>query len=668
MTAEVKGKVSLDGSSFTSGLRGIQRETEAWASGNLKMLKGAIAGAFSITVLIQFINKCLEIGDAIADTSKRLGLGVETTQSLQVAAERAGVEFGAFEQAIYKLRAAQTDAAAGNESAAKSFGALGISMVDVMSLPAEQLFERVASAMAQNKGSAEALAGAMDVLGSKGSVKLQASLIELGEKGFGKLNEEMLQSGQILGTDVVNALDQNHDRIAKVTTAVKNFTVTLVGGLLAGYERYYNTVSGVSEALADEAAAQALATEEAKKAAEQKLRQIELEKEHKKFLEALAEYQKTKEKFEAAHLTMKQQEVRLTAEIAALEEKLNAYYNTQNLSAAEATKLETELLKKREALAAIEEKLAGEIARDRQQALENERKQLEEIARARASWEEALARQLFEQLSIDDKILEIKTRIAEASEHAHALEEQGNTNLKEYHEWMGKLVGLGAQLRDLEQEKAEAAKKSTELAEKAYEPWSKLSAEQAKTIVDLQEALEGLSDEDITDFLDTLGTLATGLSKLPKAPDLGWMRDLSSFKLPTIHGPETTGFVIALRGLLLGIAGLDFTKLKELGEAMSHLGDLASFKFPKVKTFNAGDFIVVLDQLLNSLKGKDLSKLKELGDLFKNMGGLAPGEYKIKIEVPDSVKLAVPSTFSSNLSTIAGYLQTLAGMKGVIWK
>lgn len=192
------------------------------------MVGQAIAGAFSARAIIQFGMEALKTADAVANLSARLNLSAETTQSIDRAAKEAGLTMGDFEAALVKLNRAQADAQTGNKKNAESFAALGISIADLTSLKPEELFERVAKALAENEGNAEATSAAYDLLGRSAGRSVEV-IKDIGAEGFAALNQRMKDSGLIMENDVVANLDKVEESLDRAMTSAKTFGASLLG-------------------------------------------------------------------------------------------------------------------------------------------------------------------------------------------------------------------------------------------------------------------------------------------------------------------------------------------------------------------------------------------------------------------------------------------------------
>jgi hypothetical protein len=134
MVAEARARLSLDSKPFTDKLAEASDKVENKFVGALKSVGPAIAGAFTVGAVTNFIKSALSLGDEIDNLSNKLGLTAETVQSLKFTAEEAGIEFGKVEAAVLKLSRSSIDAQAGNEKMAQSFAAIGISVDELKTL------------------------------------------------------------------------------------------------------------------------------------------------------------------------------------------------------------------------------------------------------------------------------------------------------------------------------------------------------------------------------------------------------------------------------------------------------------------------------------------------------------------------------------------------------
>lgn len=193
---------------FASAEKGLNKFRGAMKSLNMGMVGGFLGGAG----FARFAKSSLSAADNIDNLSQRLGLGIESVQSMKVMMEETGMSAESLEGTMGSLQRRLAEAQSGDKTAAQAFRDLGLSLQDIQNMNPEQALEAVARSLANNKGNAAATAAGFDILGSR-SAKLQSIILKLGEKGFKSLNAEMIKAGHIMQTDMVKGLDVMDERL-----------------------------------------------------------------------------------------------------------------------------------------------------------------------------------------------------------------------------------------------------------------------------------------------------------------------------------------------------------------------------------------------------------------------------------------------------------------------
>jgi hypothetical protein len=167
MALKLVGEVSLDGSGFEGGLKRIETAGER-VFGNLKRMA---VGAFGVYGIEEAIRKTVEYADKMADSARRLGVGVEALQELGFAARQNGADIENLTTFIEKLNSARID-----PKKLGSFGKLGIGQGDLQNLPAEDIITKL-SANLRNRSSQEVIGPLRDI-GGRGAGALLPMLKE----------------------------------------------------------------------------------------------------------------------------------------------------------------------------------------------------------------------------------------------------------------------------------------------------------------------------------------------------------------------------------------------------------------------------------------------------------------------------------------------------------
>lgn len=224
-------------------IRARDRTRDAFASAENRMNRfsrtarlslGGFGAGLSVAGLVRYGRAALNTADTIDNLASRLRLGHESVQTLGVLAREAGISVESFQSTLDRLQQQTDQARNGNEKAIQSFADLGITLQDLERKSPEQVLEAVTRAMVSNQGSARASVAATDLLGAR-STRLQGILNQLGQKGFGELNAEMLATAQIMEESMVRAGDKMEEGLSRalnrMTNKVNTFAIKGLSGM-----------------------------------------------------------------------------------------------------------------------------------------------------------------------------------------------------------------------------------------------------------------------------------------------------------------------------------------------------------------------------------------------------------------------------------------------------
>jgi hypothetical protein len=229
-----------------------------------------------------------------------------------------------------------------------------------------------------------------------------------------------------------------------------------------------------------------------------------------------------------------------------------------------------------------------------------------------------------------------------------------------------RLLSLGDEIKKLEKEINAETGKGNEKKEKS----ASLAKQQLDNFNTLKNTIRGLTDRELADFLTKMQSIAyaiAGLSDIPK-DKLAWVSDLAKLEFKGLTTSQADQMVRALTSLINGLSDLSG---KVPADMLDFLGDLNNLKFSGLTSGQASQMVRAVETLINGLKGFAGTDLSFITDLMNSLQGATPGKYEIAISLPDEFKdgfpLVLPDGMEGNLDTIAKNLETLAGLKGVVW-
>lgn len=711
MVAEARGRLSLDGKPFTDAIKQVGQDAESMMKNKMDEIGKSIKQAFTVTAIANYAKGIMDAADQADNLSKRLGVSAETAQSLDVVAKRSGLSISDFEGALLKTTKAATEAQAGNKQLSAAFDTLGISIDDLASLSPEQLFEKVAKAMSDNKGDAEVLAAAYDVIGTKSGPKLQSVLIELGEKGFAKLNEEMLAANQIMSSETVKTWDDFGDKLEDALRATQNFVGNYGTKLIQFLEDTAGAwgawAGGGSLSIDDFREAQREIDAAAEKAKKNKEEQNRLDEMRNQAAQEEKDLRTEIAKLEEG-LVAKAEDKRTAQEkVRDLTKEINDLIEAEkNLSGDGLTnyrdqlKIQTDIKAKRDELAKAEK-----IANDEQlKALKDQEANLDRIKSLQQTLAKKQMDAAYDAMSNEEKLQFKLTQRAALIDNITRYEEAAGGATEE-------TIRFKMDLLDVDKDIAALQKDDVKKKEEALD----ITTEQVKAVERLRDLFSGMTEKEVEAFRDSLIKLGNALRGVA-APDLGWLGQLRNIG-NIVRGAgfikdDSKKFGEALAALATAAAvkapdlswlkeleGFDLQKLttgagfllmdaKKYGDALAALAaplagkppDLAwlamlkDFKIPALDKKAADDLSKSIKTIADAFLGLNKIDTEKLGTavgILSNLNDIKSGSWTVDVKLPTGMEygipLVVPDGMNGNLASIAKDLNVLAGLKGVVW-
>ena len=234
--ADLKVKVGIDKSGFTTGLASMENSVKGFGN----KVGGILAGAFAFDKIIQGFSTAIEKGDQLQDLANRFGIAASSIQEIGNAASLSGGSIEDVASAMNKLAKNAGEAIGGNEKLREGFRAIGLSVDDLVGKTPENLFFTLSKAVAS---------------GSLGMRDFEIAT-ELAGRGAATLMETMR-----MGPDVIQATgqamgvfgDATTEALSKASDAIKTFQNQLTLGFAAVIpvlssliERYQDLVEAVT--------------------------------------------------------------------------------------------------------------------------------------------------------------------------------------------------------------------------------------------------------------------------------------------------------------------------------------------------------------------------------------------------------------------------------------
>lgn len=198
----------------------------SWGAGVMKAGAGVMGAGAAITApLIAAARTFAESGSAMKDMSDRTGVAVAALSELKYAAGLSGATVEDLEGGIRKMQKSIAEAAGGNQEAAASFAALGLSAGRLLRLPGEDQLMLIAEALDRVPDPASRAALAMDVLGKGGTSLLP--MMQGGAAGLAALRAEAQRLGLVMSAESAESADQLGDAFDRLGMATGSLWKTL---------------------------------------------------------------------------------------------------------------------------------------------------------------------------------------------------------------------------------------------------------------------------------------------------------------------------------------------------------------------------------------------------------------------------------------------------------
>jgi hypothetical protein len=221
------GEVALDGSGFEAGLNKLQHGAEKVG----ETMKGLALSAFGIYGIEQAIHHTVETAEQLIDTSRRLGISLETLQEFGYAAKQNGADIDQLTTFIEKLNSTRVD-----PKKFESFAKLGISQPDLSSLKVEDLILKLSSNI-RNRSSQEVIGPLRDI-GGKGA----GALLVMLKDDLAALAEEAHKLGIIMKSEDLVALKYISDEMKTLAMVMTGMLAPAIVGLMNQIIRFINTL------------------------------------------------------------------------------------------------------------------------------------------------------------------------------------------------------------------------------------------------------------------------------------------------------------------------------------------------------------------------------------------------------------------------------------------
>ena len=169
--ADLKVKVGVDKSGFTTGLASMENSVKGFGM----KVGGILAGAFAFDKIIQGFSNAIDKGDQLQDLANRFGVAASSLQEIGNAASTSGAGLEDVASAMNKLAKNAGAAIGGNEQMAEAFNKIGLSVEQLNGMSPQDLFFALSKAVASGTLGMQDFTIAQELAG-KGAAVLMETL------------------------------------------------------------------------------------------------------------------------------------------------------------------------------------------------------------------------------------------------------------------------------------------------------------------------------------------------------------------------------------------------------------------------------------------------------------------------------------------------------------
>ena len=190
----------------------------------------AASAAAAATGAALFVKSAIDTADAAGILAGKLDISTESLSKLQYAATLADVSQGALEGGLKKLSTTLTTALDPGSKVAKMFDALGLSVRELIELPADQQLGRIGDALGRVENSNMRAALAQRIFGKSGQELIP--ILAEGSDGIRKAGDELERFGGVISGDLAQRAGEFNDNLDRIKTAAGGLGLQVADQLL----------------------------------------------------------------------------------------------------------------------------------------------------------------------------------------------------------------------------------------------------------------------------------------------------------------------------------------------------------------------------------------------------------------------------------------------------
>jgi phage-related minor tail protein len=230
---------------------GLKRIQDADLGGSFRRMRSEIGGVVvkatalggvAAAGIFGLAKSTAELGDNVAKTADKLGIGIARLQEIRYAAERSGLSVSEVDTSMEQFTRRLSEASQGTGTAVKALDALGLSAAALASMSPDEAMAHVADAMQGVENQTDRVRLAYELFGRSG-VKM-VNMLKDGSKGLQQLYADAQATGYVLGDKAARDAEVFQDRLLDVSLALKGMKNTLGAELMPVVTRVFERFSG----------------------------------------------------------------------------------------------------------------------------------------------------------------------------------------------------------------------------------------------------------------------------------------------------------------------------------------------------------------------------------------------------------------------------------------
>jgi len=209
--ADLFVELGLEDQDFVNGLKRAEGGARRFAR-NAARVTAAAGAAFAAAgaAMGVVVKRAVETGDEIAKTARRIGIGAESFQELEFAAQQSGVAMQDLRTALTALIRRQGEAVSGNKEFAKGFEQLGIPINELRRLGPDELLNRIADGLQRLPNQAARIAALDRVMSETG--RRIINLFGGGSEALERFRAQARDLGLVIGGDLLSGAESLSDQ------------------------------------------------------------------------------------------------------------------------------------------------------------------------------------------------------------------------------------------------------------------------------------------------------------------------------------------------------------------------------------------------------------------------------------------------------------------------